>query len=260
MNIDIKLYQTKHGIRCFINNLHHLQDGHLQKIVSFVNKREGGYFRYDLAEFGMRKKYSKEYLLKILKEYDIYADIVEPDNIEDRLSQIFSNITVNYNSDTYLQKLNFGEYAELCWKDIDEKYLYSLIEKYEDFKAQLAYYELKRRGVVFFDVPKIDNEYVKFGKYCSKKWSEVDIEYLYWLTKNYDDDRMRLALKEIEKRELSTQKPQQIEKPPKITFGKYRGKEWADVDTNYLIWVVNNLKQQDIVNIAKKELLKRDEK
>ena len=38
-----------------------------------------------------------------------------------------------------------------------------------------------------------------------------------------------------------------------VGFGKNKGKKWSEVDDNFLDWVINNFKDEDVVEVAKVE-------
>ena len=47
----------------------------------------------------------------------------------------------------------------------------------------------------------------------------------------------------------------------RINFGKYEGKEWSDLDTSYLLWIVNNYDLDDNnYNMAYSELVLRNKR
>jgi uncharacterized protein (DUF3820 family) len=263
MKIDINLYTTRHGIRCFINNFNQLDDTTIEHISKFANSRNGGYFRYDLAEFGMQKKYSKEYLLKILHEYGFDTEIIEPQQIEDRVLNVLTNINTKYDPKLLDCEVGFGKYKSRLWEDLPEHYLYWLIESFDDFKAEFAYYELKRRGVEIFKSTPLEDRLVDFGKYQGSTWQEIPKDYLIWLSRNYDDDRQKLAITELKRREnnpIAQEDTKQLDRIKKesISFGKYKGTKWCDIDDSYLEWLVNNFNNEDVVKLAKLVLKSRE--
>lgn len=256
--INITLQNTKSGIRCRINNLTSLDDETIKKLIEFLSKRDGGYFRYDLAEFGLRKRYTKEYLLKSLKASGIISSVVEPDLIEERLVKIFANMSVMYHKDLHTQQLGFGEYKDKCWCDVEDQYLYDLIENHNDFKAEYAYYELKRRSLVKIDFVPREERILTFGVYQGYRWKDLDIEYLLWLTQNYDEDEKRVsAEQEIARREELNKNMIHNETnylDEVVTFGKHKGKKWSQLSNEYLEWIIANTKVVEILTIAKEVL------
>jgi uncharacterized protein (DUF3820 family) len=256
MKIDINLYSTKYGIRCFVNNMTSLDDSTLEKLSKFVLSRSGGYFRYDLAEFGMQKKYSKEYLFKILSEYGFDTQIVQPEGIEDKVISIMANINTKYDPALLDSIVGFGKYKSRLWEDVPEHYLYWLIENFDDFKAEFGYYELKRRGIEIFVQTAPEDRLVDFGKYQGNTWKDVPSDYLVWLSRNYDDDKQKLAITELKRRESlpeyeQNSKDKQRVMQESISFGKHKGTKWCDLDRGYLEWLVNNFNNSDVVKLAK---------
>jgi uncharacterized protein (DUF3820 family) len=266
MKIDINLYTTKYGIRCFINSIDQIDNDTLKKLSDIVSSREGGYFRYDLAEFGMRKRYTKEYLLKIFSSYGIETEIIEPTNIEDKMLKLVSNMRTIYSDHRHEEIVGFGKYKGRIWEDIPEHYLYWLIDTYSDTKAELAYHELKRRGIEFFEEVPIEDKIVEFGKYKGFTYKDVPQDYLVWLIRNYDDKKSQLASAELKRRELlpkeSIVKNSEIDRIriESISFGKYSGTKWCDIDSSYLEWLVNNFNNPDVVKLAKLTLESRSGK
>ncbi len=80
---------------------------------------------------------------------------------------------------------------------------------------------------------------INFGKFKGQKWSELDEDYLLWLSKNLNSDDKQIALDELESRKKRQVPAKRVEI---ITFGKHKGEPWEELPTPYLEWVSQNLK------------------
>lgn len=43
----------------------------------------------------------------------------------------------------------------------------------------------------------------------------------------------------------------------KLSFGKHAGKTWAEIDSGYLNWMVKNMEDEDLIELASRELRRR---
>jgi len=86
-----------------------------------------------------------------------------------------------------------------------------------------------------------DTATINFGKFKGNKWSDLEDDYLRWLSQNINSDDKHTALAEIQRRKKSpvTKAPKELKM--KIGFGKYRGREWGELPKDYLLWVASNL-------------------
>lgn len=80
---------------------------------------------------------------------------------------------------------------------------------------------------------------INFGKFKGQKWTDLDIEYLQWLSKNLNSDDRQIALAELKRRKDNsvTEKRNDV-----ISFGKHKGELWEELPSPYLEWVSQNLK------------------
>lgn len=97
------------------------------------------------------------------------------------------------------------------------------------------------------------NATINFGKFKGQKWSDLDEEYLKWLSQNLSSDDRQTALNELSQRKKSPVPPKHDET---VMFGKYKGEKWEDLPTPYLQWVAQNLKAE-AQKIASDILLRR---
>jgi len=87
---------------------------------------------------------------------------------------------------------------------------------------------------------------INFGKFKGQKWTDLDDDYLLWLTKNINSEDRQVAIAELEARKSSMKNPAKSNKPLKelemiIGFGKYRGQTWGELPKDYLSWIASNL-------------------
>ncbi len=82
---------------------------------------------------------------------------------------------------------------------------------------------------------------INFGKFKGTKWSDLEEDYLRWLSQNINSDDKNTALAEIQRRKKSPVNKAPKELKMKIGFGKYRGREWGELPKDYLSWVASNL-------------------
>ena len=87
---------------------------------------------------------------------------------------------------------------------------------------------------------------INFGKFKGTKWSELEDDYLRWLTKNLNSDDRQTAISELDRRKSIPKKEKAKEVSAKelqmiIGFGKFRGRTWGELPKDYLLWVVSNL-------------------
>ena len=87
---------------------------------------------------------------------------------------------------------------------------------------------------------------INFGKFKGTKWSDLENDYLLWLTKNLNSDDRQTAIAELERRKSVPSSTQEKETETKelkmiIGFGKFRGRTWGELPKDYLVWVASNL-------------------
>lgn len=87
---------------------------------------------------------------------------------------------------------------------------------------------------------------INFGKFKGTKWSDLEENYLLWLTKNLNSDDRQTAISELERRKSSSNSSKEKKTEAKdlkmiIGFGKFRGRTWGELPKDYLLWVASNL-------------------
>jgi len=94
---------------------------------------------------------------------------------------------------------------------------------------------------------------INFGKFKGQKWTDLEDDYLVWLSKNLNSEDKQVAIAELESRKGA--KVPATKRKETIMFGKYKGEAWEELPTPYLQWVFQNLKgeAQDIAS----EILQR---
>jgi len=86
-----------------------------------------------------------------------------------------------------------------------------------------------------------DTAVINFGKFKGTKWTDLEEDYLRWLSQNINSDDRIIAISELQRREKSPSKIDPKELKEKIGFGKHRGQEWGELPKDYLIWVASSL-------------------
>ena len=86
-----------------------------------------------------------------------------------------------------------------------------------------------------------DSATISFGKFKGTKWTDLEEDYLRWLSSNINGDAKQTALAELKSRKTKPSNKTPKELKDKIGFGKYRGREWGELPKDYLSWVASNL-------------------
>jgi uncharacterized protein (DUF3820 family) len=102
---------------------------------------------------------------------------------------------------------------------------------------------------VFITLKQAQNLYtntstINFGKFKGTKWSELDVDYLQWLSQNLQGNGRQTAIDELNRRKqqhTTSEKKQPSCLHERIDFGKHKGKEWGTLPQEYLEWVAGNL-------------------
>lgn len=94
---------------------------------------------------------------------------------------------------------------------------------------------------------------INFGKFKGQKWTDLDAEYLVWLSQNISSQDKQVALAELDRRKKKKVPQKRTET---VMFGKHKGELWEDLPTPYLKWVAQNL-QGESQNIAMDVLQRR---
>lgn len=94
---------------------------------------------------------------------------------------------------------------------------------------------------------------INFGKFKGQKWTDLDAEYLLWLSQNISSQDKQVALAELDRRKKKQLPEKRTET---VMFGKHKGELWEELPTAYLKWVAQNL-QGESQNIAMDVLQRR---
>ena len=89
------------------------------------------------------------------------------------------------------------------------------------------------------------SEIIDFGVYENIKWNDLSTEYLHGLA-DMGNAQAEQKLEEIYSLPIETQK---------VGFGKFAGKIWIDLDTDYLYWIINNVDSCNMKFILAKKAL-----
>lgn len=183
MNIvKLEIIEYLNGVDFLIKNYKDLGILTIQKLKDFSLNRNG-YFRHDLKQFGIKRKFNKKNILQIFELLDINVDIV---------------VTSEKNEDNSMsnQIVDFGKYKGLNWSDIPLNYLKWIWNENEN---KLAYAEIKRRKNAPLD---IENTTIGIGKYKGQKWINVPTDYLEWILieLNAEDENYKFANSVLNKR------------------------------------------------------------
>jgi len=166
--VQLEVTEHNEGIDFIINNFNDLDIFTIQKLKEFALKRNG-YFRYDLQQFGIKRKLNEKQLLQIFEVLELNITIIQSSKIEEDTS-IANRI------------VRFGKYKGDKWCNIPLNYLEWLYAQNEN---KFAYEEIKRRKNLPLD---IENETIKMGKYKGIRWINVPTDYLEWILNKYEDE------------------------------------------------------------------------
>ncbi len=79
---------------------------------------------------------------------------------------------------------------------------------------------------------------INFGKFKGQKWTDLEEDYLIWLSHNISSQDKQTALAELDRRKKKKTPQKRTET---VMFGKHKGELWDDLPTPYLQWVAQNL-------------------
>ena len=79
---------------------------------------------------------------------------------------------------------------------------------------------------------------INFGKFKGQKWTDLEEDYLKWLSQNISSQDKQTALAELDRRKKKKTPQKRTET---VMFGKHKGELWDDLPTPYLQWVAQNL-------------------
>jgi uncharacterized protein (DUF3820 family) len=94
---------------------------------------------------------------------------------------------------------------------------------------------------------------INFGKFKGQKWTDLEEDYLKWLSQNISSQDKQTALAELDRRKKKKAPEKRTET---VMFGKHKGELWDDLPTPYLQWVAQNL-QGEAQKIAMDVLQRR---
>ena len=136
------------------------------------------FFRYDLQQFGIRRKLDKKQILQIFELLEIETEIVK-------------TIVMDEDDSIKNQIVDFGKYKGDRWCDIPLNYLKWLYSKNQN---GFAYAEIKRRK---YALPDIENTTIHIGKYKGEKWINIPTYYLEWLLTRFEkEDEKELKMED----------------------------------------------------------------
>ena len=165
--VQLEITEHQNGINFVINNFNSLGILTVQKLKEFALKRNG-YFRYDLKQFGIKRKLTEKELYQIFELLELNVTITKSSKIEKDTS-----------SATLI--VDFGKYKGWEWSNVPLNYLQWIYEQNEN---KFAYEEIKRRENLPLD---IGDKTIPIGKYKGQKWIDVPTDYLEWLLTKFDE-------------------------------------------------------------------------
>ena len=116
--IQLEIIEHDDGMDFLINNFDELGILTIQKLKEFALKRNG-YFRYDLKQFGIKRKRNKKQLLQIFELLELDITIMKSSNIE--IDTSIPNLIVD-----------FGKYKGWKWNDVPTDYLEWILTKFDE--------------------------------------------------------------------------------------------------------------------------------
>ena len=183
--VQLEITEHQDGIDFLINNFNNLGILTIQKLKEFALKRNG-YFRYDLKQFGIKRKLNEKELLQIFELLELDITILRFSKLEKNLSN--TNRLVNFKK--YIEEkfsitkmiVNFGTHKGNRWSNVPFSYLEWI---YTQNKNKFAYEEMKRRK----NTPLyIENETIQIGEHKGKKWIDVPTDYLQWILSTFENE------------------------------------------------------------------------
>lgn len=82
-------------------------------------------------------------------------------------------------------KIDFGVYNTLQWKQLSTEYLHGL--------ADMGSIQAKEQLDEIYNAP-IENQKIGFGKFSGNMWVDLDMDYLYWILNNVDAQNIKSIL------------------------------------------------------------------
>ena len=81
--------------------------------------------------------------------------------------------------------IDFGIYNSLEWEKLSTEYLHGL--------SDMGNIQAKEQLEKTYNAP-IENQRVGFGKFSTKRWVELDVDYLFWILDNLDANNIKSVL------------------------------------------------------------------
>jgi len=172
--VQLEIKENIDGIDFIMKNFNDLGHLTIKKLEEFSLKRNG-YFRYDLKQFGIKRKLNNKHILKIFEFLEIDVIILES-------SKTMENLSISN------ERVDFGKHKGCMWKDIPLDYLKWL---YKTNENKYAYEEIKRRENI---LPNVKDEVIKIGEYRGRKWVDVPIDYLEWILSTFESHNKNYKL------------------------------------------------------------------
>jgi hypothetical protein len=119
----------KNSFSVKVENLEELSVDEIQKIQSFVQKRNG-VFDFESYKFIIQKRLEFQEFVSLLKLCDIDAQVIEKPRDE-----------------KYHSRVSFGKYKGMFYKDVPSSYLLWLKSNYFGVDREALEEELKQRGI-----------------------------------------------------------------------------------------------------------------
>jgi len=168
IKIQLEVIEKTNGVDFIMKNFNDLPLSTIKELKTFALKRDG-YFRYDLQQFGIKRRLNVTQILQIFEALEMNVTLIEtPQEMEE--------------SPLCNQRIDFGKYKDFKWKEIPLNYLKWL---YKENENKFAYEEMKRRKN---RLPDIKTETIKIGKYKGRKWIDVPIDYLEWIVTDFHEE------------------------------------------------------------------------
>lgn len=105
------------------------------------------------------------------------------------------------------------------------------------------------------------DEIVRYGAHAGKKWSDVPQDALeYYIT-----SKAPISFKVLAEEEMARRRKVEFEKSlpvwtgeETVSFGKFRGMKWSQVDMSTINWYLQNLRSGPLTSEAEAEKARRE--
>lgn len=81
--------------------------------------------------------------------------------------------------------IDFGIYTDLEWDKLSTEYLHGL--------SDMGNIQAKEQLDNIYNSP-IQSQKIGFGKYSGRIWTDLDVDYLYWIIHNVDTNNIKYKL------------------------------------------------------------------